>query len=68
MKIEYIVLETHLDKSPFEEVSCDKLKKHWTLQQALDELGPQGWNLCTTIYGPTKGRDKAGIIFARGLS
>jgi Domain of unknown function (DUF4177) len=59
MTIEYLVLQALLEQGPFASVRADKVKQSWdTLQDALDELGQQGWDLCTTIYGPT--RERAG--------
>jgi hypothetical protein len=35
-------------------VTAHKLNQSWeTLQEALDELGHHGWDLCTTIYSAT---------------
>ena len=67
MNIEYLVLQALPDKGPFVRVSSDKLDKSWTLQEALDELGQQGWDFCTTIYGPTGARDCNGDHFCEGL-
>jgi hypothetical protein len=56
MTIEYCGLQTFPEKGPFASVSADKVQQSWeTLQDAIDELGQQGWDLCTTIYGPTPG-------------
>jgi hypothetical protein len=55
MTIEYLVLQADPEKGPFAGGSAHKLNQSWdTLQEALDELGPQGWDLYTTIYSPTR--------------
>ena len=47
---------------------ADKVKQSWeTLQDALDELGQQGWDLCTTIYGPTRERGGPGEHYCEGF-
>ena len=54
MQTEYLVLEAFPDKGPLANVRSRKLAKSWqTLQEALDELGPDGWDINTCIYGPT---------------
>ena len=54
MKKMYLVLETYPDKGPLSKIRSRKLNKTWnTLQDALDELGSQGWGISNTIYGPT---------------
>lgn len=67
MTIEYLVLEAYPDKGPFEMVCANKMNKSWPLQEALDELGQQGWEICTTIYGPTRDRGNNGDLFCQGL-
>ena len=47
MTIEYLVLQAPPEQGPFASVSAAKVKQSWdTLQEALDELGQQGWDLC----------------------
>jgi hypothetical protein len=54
INIEYLVLQTLPEKGSFAVVSASKLNRSWeALQKALDELSPQGGDLCTTIYSPT---------------
>jgi hypothetical protein len=72
MSVEYLVLQAVVEEGPFARVSAHKLHKSWdTLQEALDELGQQAWDLCTTIYSATRehgGRGEhycAGFIFKR---
>jgi hypothetical protein len=68
MTIEYLVLRALPEQGPFAAVSADKVKQSWeTLQDALDELGQQGWDLCTTIYGPTRERSGLGEHYCEGL-
>jgi hypothetical protein len=68
MTIEYLVLQTLPEQGPFAVVSVDKLNQSWkTLQEALDELGQQGWDLCTTIYSPTRETGGAGEHYCQGF-
>jgi hypothetical protein len=68
MKVEYLVLQARAEDGPFGSVSADKVKQSWdTLQDALDELGQQGWDLCTTIYGPTRERGGPGEHYCEGF-
>jgi hypothetical protein len=68
MKVEYLVLQARAENGPFGPVSADKVKQSWeTLQEALDELGQQGWDLCTTIYGPTRERSGPGEHYCEGF-
>lgn len=67
MNIEYLVLQSFPEKGPFAFVRSDKLNKSWDLQEALDELGQEGWELCTTIYGPTGVRGANGDHFCEGF-
>jgi hypothetical protein len=54
INIEYLVLQTLPEKGSFAVVSTSKLNRSWeAFQKALDELSPQGGDLCTTIYSPT---------------
>ncbi len=74
MTTEYLVLQASYPvKGIFDIVMSEKLDMRWaTLQEALDELGQQNWDLCTTVYGPTTARGEAGdhacqaLIFKRG--
>ena len=46
MSIEYLVLQAEVPDGPFAHVTAHKLNQSWaTLQEALDELGQQGWEL-----------------------
>ncbi|MGH8068122.1 MAG: hypothetical protein ACRERE_23400 [Candidatus Entotheonellia bacterium] len=68
MSIEYLVLQALPEEGPFASVIADKGKHSWDTQQdALDELGQQGWDLCTTIYGPTRERDSPGEHYCEGF-
>ncbi len=68
MKVEYLVLQARAENGPFGAVSADKVKQSWaTLQDALDELGQQGWDLCTTIYGPTREQGGPGEHYCEGF-
>jgi hypothetical protein len=50
MSVEYLVLQAEAQDGPFARVTAHKLHQSWeTLQEALDELGQHGWDLCTTI-------------------
>ena len=75
MPVEYLVLQTVVEEGPFASATVRKRQQSWeTLQEALDELGQQGWDLCTTIYSATRehgGRGEhycAGFIFKRMAS
>jgi hypothetical protein len=68
MAVEYLVLQATAEGGPFAHVQAQKLNQSWeTLQAALDELGPQGWELCTTIYGPTRERGGPGEHSCQGF-
>ena len=55
MAVEYLELQAEAEAGPFARVTAHKLQQSWeTLQAALDELGPYGWDLCTTIYSATR--------------
>jgi len=57
MSVEYLVLQAVAEEGPFARVTAHKLNKSWeTLQEALDELGQDAWDLCTTIYSATRER------------
>jgi hypothetical protein len=54
INIEYLVMQTLPEKGSFAVVSASKLNRSSeALQEALDELSPQGGDLCTAIYSPT---------------
>jgi Domain of unknown function (DUF4177) len=72
MYVEYLVVQAVAEDGAFGRISAPKLHKSWnTLQEALDELGQQEWDLYTTIYSATRehgGRGEhycAGLIFKR---
>jgi hypothetical protein len=68
MTIDYRVLQTLPQQGPFAVVSAHKLNQSWnTLQEALDELDPQGWDLCTTIDSPTRETGGPGEHSCEGL-
>ncbi len=68
MKVEYLVLQARAENGAFASVTAYKVKQSWdTLQDALDELGQQGWDLCTTIYGPTRERAGPGEHYCEGF-
>ena len=68
MSIEYLVLRADAEDGPFAGVTAHKLNQSWeTLQEALDELGQQGWDLCTTITAPRENTGVLESIIARGL-
>jgi hypothetical protein len=68
MPIEYLVLQAAPEKGPFADVSVPKLNQSWpTLQEALDDLGQQGWDLYTTIYSPTREQGGAGEHYCEGF-
>jgi hypothetical protein len=68
MYVEYLVLQAVAEEGPFAHVTAHKLNKSWnTLQEALDELGPQAWDLCTTIYGATRERGGPGEHYCEGF-
>jgi hypothetical protein len=52
MPVEYLVVEAYPEFGPLRNVKSKKLEKRWeSLQEALDELGSQGWELSETVYG-----------------
>jgi hypothetical protein len=68
MAIEYLVLQADAEDGPFARVTTHKLHQSWeTLQAALDELGPYGWDLCTTIYSPTREHRGPGEHYCEGF-
>jgi hypothetical protein len=68
VSIEYLVVQAVADEGPFAHVTARKLNKSWnTLQEALDELGQHGWDLCTTIYSATRERGGPGEHYCEGF-
>jgi hypothetical protein len=68
MRVEYLVLQADAEAGPFARVRAQKLNQSWeTLQAALDELGQQEWDLCTTIYSATKEHSGPGEHYCEGL-
>jgi len=68
MSVEYLVLQAVAEDGPLAHVSAPKLNKSWdTLQEALDELGQQEWDLCTTIYSATRERNGPGEHYCEGF-
>jgi hypothetical protein len=68
MYVEYLVLQAVAEEGPFARVSAHKLNQsRETLQEALDELGQQEWDLCTTIYSATKERSGPGEHYCEGF-
>jgi hypothetical protein len=68
MSVEYLVLQAVAEDGPFARVTAHKLNKSWeTLQEALDELGQQDWDLCTTVYSATRERSGPGEHYCEGL-
>jgi hypothetical protein len=68
MMIEYLVLQADPEQGPLVGVRAEKLNQSWkTLQEALDELGPQGWDVYTTIYSPTREQGGAGEHYCEGF-
>ena len=68
MPVEYLVLQATAEEGTFGRVRAEKLHRSWkTLQEALDELGQQDWDLYTTIYAPTKERGGPGEHYGEGF-
>ena len=68
MYVEYLVLQAEAEHGALARVRAEKLNQSWeTLQEALDELGRQEWDLCTTIYGPTRERGGPGEHYCEGF-
>ena len=68
MYVEYLVLQAIAEEGPFARVTARKLNKSWnTLQEALDELGQHGWDLCTTIYSATRETGGPGEHYCEGF-
>ena len=68
MAVEYLVLQAEAESGPFARVTAHKLQQSWeTLQAALDELGPQAWELCTTIYSATREQRGPGEHYCEGF-
>ncbi len=62
------MLQADAAEGPFGRITADKLNRSWeTLQDALDELGQHGWDLCTTIYSATQERGGPGEHYCKGL-
>jgi hypothetical protein len=68
MSVEYLVLQAEAEAGSFARVTAHKRHQSWeTLQAALDELGQDGWDLCTTIYSPTREQGGRGEHYCEGL-
>jgi len=68
MSVEYLVLQAEAEAGPFARVMARKLNQSWeTLQAALDDLGQDGWDLCTTIYSATREHGGPGEHYCEGL-
>jgi hypothetical protein len=68
MPVEYLVLQAEAEAGPFARVTARKLHQSWeTLQAALDELGEDGWDLCTTIYSATREHRGLGEHYCEGF-
>ena len=68
MAVEYLVLQAEAEAGPFARVTAHKRQQSWeTLQAALDELGQYGWDLCTTIYSPTREHSGRGEHYCEGF-
>jgi hypothetical protein len=68
MAVEYLVLQAEAESGPFARVTAPKRHQSWeTLQAALDELGQDGWDLCTTIYSATREHRGPGEHYCEGL-
>jgi hypothetical protein len=68
MSVEYLVLQAVAEEGAFGRVRAHKLHQSWdTLQEALDELGQQAWDLYTTIYSATKERRGPGEHYCEGF-
>jgi hypothetical protein len=68
MSVEYLVVQTVVEEGAFGRVRAPKLNQSWnTLQEALDELGQQAWDLCTTIYSATREQGGRGEHYCEGF-
>jgi hypothetical protein len=68
MSVEYLVLQAGAEEGTFARVTARKLNRSWeTLQEALDELGQQEWDLCTTVYSATRERGGPGEHYCEGF-
>jgi hypothetical protein len=68
MYVEYLVLQADAEHGPLARVRAQKLNQSWqTLQDALDELGQQEWDLYTTIYSATRERGAPGEHYCEGF-
>src|SRR4029434_7411064 len=68
MAVVYLVLQAQAETGACTRVTAHKLHQSWeTLQEALDELGQQGWDLCTTIYSATREHRGPGEHYCEGF-
>jgi hypothetical protein len=68
MAVEYLVLQAEAESGPFARVTARKLNQSWeTLQEALDELGQQAWELCTSISSATREHMGPGEHYCEGF-
>jgi hypothetical protein len=68
MAVEYLVLQAEAESGPFARVTAHKLNQSWeTLQEALDELGQQAWELCTSISSATREHRGPGEHYCEGF-
>ena len=68
MYVKYLVLQAVAEEGAFGRVSAPKLNQSWnTLQDALDELGQQEWDLYTTIYSATREQSGRGEHYCEGF-
>jgi hypothetical protein len=68
MSVEYLVLQAEAQEGPFARVTAHKLQQSWEpLQEALDELGHHGWDLCPTIYSATREQRGPGEHYCEGF-
>jgi hypothetical protein len=68
MAVKYLVVQAVAENGAFRGLRAPKLNKSWeTLQEALDELGQQDWDLYTTIYSATREHGGRGEHYCEGL-
>jgi hypothetical protein len=68
MEIEYLVAQAVAEDGAFSRISAPKLNRSWnTLQEALDELGHEGWDLYTTVYSATREHGGRGEHYCEGF-
>jgi hypothetical protein len=68
MAVEYLVIHTTVEDGVSGRINAPKLNRSWpTLQEALDELGQQGWDLYTTMYSATREHGGRGEHYCEGL-